>query len=538
VILRRAVAGMRSRTIDSTCSAPMEGTGWSPTRRLLVVSVFAALSAIISMLTVLRYSARYVNADTILQSIQSVQNVDLFFWGQNRFASAIPLLASPFADPEVNLFVVLFLNSLCFHGLLLLVSYMGTPVLAGDRSWVGTMVVFLVMTAVSNVVLLARTLFVISLEAQPYSLSLLAALGAFLLWKRREWWSLVSAGALIGLALGVNPSVVLLAALLTVVEMLRRHQWTRWLSFGLVWFVWAVIWLWLSREYAGTVGPIPAFEFSYFGFLPDQFVSASATAVASVMGAFAVGPTAAIVAISSVAVLLLGPDRRAALLPRFAIGVLFCIGYWTVITGNEWVGGNGYAFRYYYPVGLTLIVCLAAPLASALLTVRFRDGKGLRRSLVSCTAAAGCVASLVGPLTLPSDSYARRQVQDTVDFAVANKVSFVSGDYWEMWPILHPLMDAGRTAAFGTGFKSGGDPAKYLHKLDSDLVSGDTPLALCVNQQVGDCLLYLEYWTRPGWILLAGRRCPIPGGEELLGAPAPPQRSCRVLAFVQPKSTA
>jgi hypothetical protein len=166
----------------------MEGTGWSPTRRLLVVSVFAALSAIISMLTVLRYSARYVNADTILQSIQSVQNVDLFFWGQNRFASAIPLLASPFADPEVNLFVVLFLNSLCFHGLLLLVSYMGTPVLAGDRSWVGTMVVFLVMTAVSNVVLLARTLFVISLEAQPFSLSLLAALGAFLLWKRREWW--------------------------------------------------------------------------------------------------------------------------------------------------------------------------------------------------------------------------------------------------------------------------------------------------------------------------------------------------------------
>jgi hypothetical protein len=152
---------------------------------------------------------------------------------------------------------------------------------------------------------------------------------------------------------------------------------------------------------------------------------------------------------------------------------------------------------------------------------------------VSCIAAAGCVASLVGPLTLPSDSYARGQVQDTVDFAVANNVAFVSGDYWEMWPILHSLLDAGRTMAFGTGFKSGGDPATYLQKLDSDLAAGDTPLALCVNQQVGDCLLYLEYWTRPGWIVLTGRRCPIPGGEQLLGAPAPARRSCLVLAFAQ-----
>ena len=326
VTLRTTAAGPRSRLIYSSDSALLEGAARAPTRTLLVVSLFAALLAIISTLTVLRYSARYLNADTIMQSIQSVQNVDLFFWGQNRFASVVPLLASPFANPEVNLFVVLFLNSLSFHGLLLLVSYMGTPVLAGDRSWVATMVVFLVMTAVSNAVLFARTLFVMSLEAQPFSLSLLAALGAFLLWKRREWWSLLSAGALVGLAVGVNPSVVLLIAVLSGVEMFRRRQWTRWLGFGLVWFVWAGVWLWLSREYAGTVGPIPALEFSYFGFFPDQFVNATATAVASVTGALAVGPVAAMVAISSLAVLLLGPDRRAALLPRFAIGVLFCIG--------------------------------------------------------------------------------------------------------------------------------------------------------------------------------------------------------------------
>ena len=103
--LRTTAAGLRSRIIYSTDSAALEGAARAP-RTLLVVSLFAALLAIISTLTVLRYSAHHLNADTIMQSIQSVQNVDLFFWGQNRFASAIPLLASPFANPEVNLFVM------------------------------------------------------------------------------------------------------------------------------------------------------------------------------------------------------------------------------------------------------------------------------------------------------------------------------------------------------------------------------------------------------------------------------------------------
>jgi Phosphatidylserine decarboxylase len=106
-----------------------------------------------------------------------------------------------------------------------------------------------------------------------------------------------------------------------------------------------------------------------------------------------------------------------------------------VITGNEWVGSNGYAFSgITTPVGLTLIVCLTAPLASALLTVRFHEGRCFHRSLVTCTAAAACVAFLAGPLSPPSDSIARRQVQDTVNFAVAIEISFVTGDYWEIWP--------------------------------------------------------------------------------------------------------
>jgi hypothetical protein len=104
---------MRSSINSFTRPTALEGMRCAPPR-LLVVSLFAVLLVVLSLLTVLRYSADHVNADTILYSIQSVQKVDLYFWGQNRFASAIPLLASPFADPDVNLFVVLLLNALFF----------------------------------------------------------------------------------------------------------------------------------------------------------------------------------------------------------------------------------------------------------------------------------------------------------------------------------------------------------------------------------------------------------------------------------------
>jgi hypothetical protein len=148
---------------------------------------------------------------SLMQSIQSVQHVDLFFWGQNRFASAISLPASPICGPEANLFVVLFLNSPCFYGLLLLVSYLGYPGagrqsvmdrhpggVPGDGRRVERRIVGPEPCSSSR----WRRSRSLCHSWRPWA--------AFLLWKRRAWWSYGTAGALIGLALGVDPSVVLL----------------------------------------------------------------------------------------------------------------------------------------------------------------------------------------------------------------------------------------------------------------------------------------------------------------------------------------
>ena len=67
----------------------------------------------------------------------SIQDVDLFFWGQNRFAAFVSALASPIANPDANLFACLLINAVSFHVFLLLLAYMGTWLVSGTRSLPG-----------------------------------------------------------------------------------------------------------------------------------------------------------------------------------------------------------------------------------------------------------------------------------------------------------------------------------------------------------------------------------------------------------------
>lgn len=495
----------------------------------------------LSVLTVLRYTVDYIQADGVQQSVMSIQDVDLFFWGQNRFFAVVSLLASPIADPGANLFACLLINAVAFHLLLLVIARMGVAVLTEGRQRWATLVVFLVFAATAHVVLDPPKLHIMALESQPYSASWALTLGAFLLWKRRERWALALALVMVGVAMGLNQSTVLVAAFLAVIEMLRRRQWVRWPAFGAVWVVWLVVWSVLSDRFGGTAGPLDNTAAEYFAFHTTQFVADAPRSTAAILGAFRPLRLVFVAAVAALCVLPLHPRRRVALLPRLALAFVFSLGYWVVFTGNPWVAANGYPFRYFYPVVLFVVLVVAVPLAAMVLAwcrpavilvdrVRGRrmgDSSGARAALAGLAAAA-CVVALAGPLTAPTNATVLTQTRATADFARDNDVTFVSGYYWDMWPILHRTLEDGRQSVHITGLKSGGDPAAYLAAFERDLEGEGTPRAICVNDATSACVTYLEYWTRPGWVA-TDETCPVPGDSPLLGSP--PQRSCVVIEY-------
>jgi hypothetical protein len=115
-----------------------------PARWVVGVGLGLAVLAL-SVMTVLRYTVDFLQADGVQQSVMSIQDVDLFFWGQNRFAAFVSALASPIANPDANLFACLLINAVSFHVFLLLLAYMGTWLVSGTRNLLATAVTFLAL---------------------------------------------------------------------------------------------------------------------------------------------------------------------------------------------------------------------------------------------------------------------------------------------------------------------------------------------------------------------------------------------------------
>lgn len=492
-----------------------------------------------SVMTVLRYTVDFLQADGVQQSVMSIQDVDLFFWGQNRFAAFVSALASPIANPDVNLFACLLINAVSFHLFLLLLAYMGTWLVSGTRNLLATAVTFLALAVTCHLVISPQALHILSLESQPYSMSWSLTLGAFLLWKTGRWWWWVLAALFVGAAVGLNQSTILVAAFLALIEMVRRRQWVRWPLFGVVWVGWFAVWAVLASRYGGNAGPVPDANQDYFSFSLSTFLAEAPRSLASVLSSFRI-PRLAVISIVSAALLLaLTAERKAAFLSRGAAAFAFVAVYWVVFTGNPWVLQNAYALRYFFPTILFIAVAVAAPVAAVLSALvvpstvlgGVRLPSGLRPIAIGVAVllpVLGLGFALRGPLTSPSDAPVLANTRATADYARANGVTFLSGYYWDMWPTLHRALDDGRHAAFVTAFKSGGDPVAYKQAFDDELKAGRTPKALCINETDSFCETYLDYWTQKGWTATT-TTCPVPGNVPQLGNPA--ERTCRVMAY-------
>lgn len=493
----------------------------APSWRWQALTGYTLLISTFALVTVFRYG-EHLTADGLAQSGMSVQDVDLFFWGQDRLALVVPLLASPVADPESNLLLCLTMNAAAFYGLLLVLARMAASTLASSRRWEETTVIFLLMAATTLATWKPPTTNTYSLETQPYALSWLCAIGAFLLWRRGGRRAVPFASVLVFVAVGLNPSSVLVVAVLALVEVFRTRRLGRWIGLGSAWLLAVIVWMILADRFGGEPGPFPEPPHDYFGFDLGLASAEMVNSATSVLNAVRPLRTAGTLALACAAMLLLRVDVLGRLLRRIAVVALFLLGYLILFAGNSWVALNGYHFRYFFPLVLALAVGPGMVLAAGLLTVR------LPRRVPVAIAAIASLAAATGPLQAPWNVPILTETEQTARFAAQENATFISGSYWSAWPVFHQLLDDGRRAAFLVTYKSGGDPSAYRQALDRKASEGGgPPLALCINYQIAECVRYLDYKTRPGW-RETERLCPAPPLKVSTDVPQP---SCRVLEF-------
>lgn len=494
---------------------------WEPAALTLLCVALAAL-------TLVRYAAPYLTADGVEQAVMSVQDVDLFYWGQNRLVPVVSWLASPISDPSVNLVVCLLLQAFVFHLLLLMLARMTTPMATGGDSWAGTAVVFGALVLAAHAALAPPTLYAFALEGQPYALSFLCCLGAFAWWRRGTLLATAGASGLVFLMLGVNPSALLLLATLAITAWLRGGSFWRWSGLGAVAIAGFVVWTYLAGVRADVLPPGEA-DLGYYDFSLERYADGMPATIHAIGNSLRLPWILPLAAVAVVALLLLSDRRRRVFLLPFTVGAGVVGGYCLLFSLNFWVAANGWHFRYFALAHFLVLLTLALPVAAALWTVLQRASPAPRRRLAVATAGVlgvATLAALAGPVADPNDAPVLRAVEPTAEWAANNDVRFYSGHYWSMWPLqLHGLED-GRDAAYVTGLKSGGDPDSYRRAFDEERRAGRTPRAICVNWTAEECIGHLTLWTDEGWVEVP-EACPAPPDEPSLMYP--PVRGCLVL---------
>jgi len=434
-------------------------------------------------------------------------------------------MASPISDPTVNLFVLLLLNAVIFHALLLTICHLGLNSIADPPDRRALVIAYLVIAASAHWLFSSLTMYSFALDASPHGAAWLLALWSYQLWKRRSASARLVAACLTVVSVGLSPQPLLLVGLLAVVDAVRSGRWRRWMAFGAVLLGALLLWTVLARIWGRNGGPLDPGTASYFSFSRTTLLEGLDPLISAILAAFRLLPLTLGLMVAAGALLVVRP-RWTALMPRLALAVAFTIGFYLFFTANTWTAINQYNVRYYFPVVLFPVLVIGTPIAAAAVRV---PGPAVVRSLPAVVCAGALLAVLLaGPLRPPSDSIVLRQTQADADYARDNGVLFVSGYYWDMWPILHQTLADGRGAHFVAGPKSGGDPQTYRDALVQAVRAGKTPTAMCVNEETTICTTYLDHWTERGWTV-TDLTCPVPPVEQLLGSP--PVHQCRVLEF-------
>ena len=448
------------------------------------VLLVGAIACVVVALSLFLAGPAWMNADTPLLTVMSLQRLTLFIWGQNRFLNVVPAVASPIRDPTANLAVQLALFGGGFVALLSLLGVVVSRTVLSRTSRIDNWLCFSVILSVFLLVTSGYGIYVFIPEGQPYGLSgLLVGLGLRLLLRERPPGRVGRVAAPVAMLTGggLNPSLVLVADFICVLAFLHRRE----LRFRAV-LAFAVatacigIWLVVARTQPGPAG---------YGAFTHHHVVANVGRTFRFMGLGLAGPAliglAALDAAICVVLIVLprrngSSERIGWMLP--AAAAVFTLGWVVAFSQNQWVIRNGDHFRYFFPVFLTIPVMLSLPILAVL--AASPNAVKACAIVMSLAAAVGLLVAPLRPLrTFPV--FAR--VAPAVEIARARDIRFVSGTYWTVWPAVFLLLDDHRPA-FGLerdrGAANAAAAAAELRRLRAARMR---PKSLCLDEPAQSC---------------------------------------------------
>lgn len=492
------------------------------------------------LLTAMFFGALYIvsavnparmDADIIVSTLASLKNPTLYYWGQDRLFSLIPMMLLPFRNIEWNLYCNTFFHATFFCALILIILRS----MPGNKG--NTFLLLLAVLIVLNHTIPAPELFTFTKHAQPYAASTVFMFLAFFIyystikhinWKRKK----PICAVLVVISLLLNPLTLMLGLGLFLAEliasMLHSSAFSgrnmtinlRWLSILLSSFFIALLTKKIyCRNYDITATNL---DFNIANFTPALKITASRfiesfngnyTALGSVVFGFIIcvytclgrrnnliihGRSQADITAKQILATSARPSFHEVISRAAIINLLTLL----PIISSEWYRMNDYSLRYIFPLYLVIIIGLCTPLNyifSLLSTDRISYGakanndspRKLRNSIISL-ALASCIAAIsIGsyrplvPSLMTYNDFSRVQpvYNSLLNSLYTSENIFIGGSYWLSWPFKGLGMRDGYDIGVITD-RSRFDPVSKQREsiLDNHIRMGDEFTFICLSE--------------------------------------------------------
>lgn len=457
-------------------------------RKKLALCLAIAWAILLSVVTALTLPSQFMDADVAMHSIMSLQNVTLFFWGQNRLANVLPLAVSWITDPTANLVAVLVLAALCFY--LLLFAFSRLAAAAVDRSRIDALSLetFVVLSAVVAVCFTPATICEIAVTHFEYALPALCLVVAahFSILRTGEAppRALATAAACV-IATGVNPAILIPGLFICAGAVLFRKR------VGLAEIILSAS-LVLSFVGWGLAAESRGSS-AYHSFDATILQAGMRTVIGGLVARLNLPAVTllfgGLLLAKGVAGRYKSPDPGAGGVSSLLCHVTaaFVLAWLLLFSGNHWVQQNQFSWRYFIFVFFAGLFWLAISIAGLMAPLRQWHSRAV-------TAVAATVW-LVAGFSLPT-GFGNYALFRAVDSHARPGVHLYSGDYWLVWPsVLRDMMRGNE--AYGLAIRGEGNRAGARDFVARQIQRhGDVPV-LCLEAAPAECRRQIETVVGP-----------------------------------------
>lgn len=470
---------------------------------------FTLLLAVLLALIVFNWAVpTHFDADTVLQSVMSMQKVTLFYWGQDRYANFLPFLYSWVPSPKANLLAIYCTSGIVFFLLLELISDLLAK-LSGRKIATFRLVFFLVLSLVSLLVLNKKGIYTFAYAAQPYSMSFLLMGWSWLLIcnNRIDGLKAIVVFLLMLVAVGINPSIMLVAWACFVVYFFYRQNLK---SLSLPILATGLFFFW---QYLSSGVNAPHEDYSKFSQTAVFFENLRSTLNNFSQETERLPLTFALLGVSIVLLIIL---IKKHVIPKqvqllIVLLTLFALFWWCLFSMSDWVTRNNFHFRYFFPSILILLVLISMSISYALLTMPMQ--LHLPLALVLLVLLGVLAVRPIMPMKYWHSSGGFDGVGQYMDLKQAR---ILAGGYWQVWPALFRIQSItshkhpdGSPRLYGAAFRGSVNKAEMDSLIIREMRQGKISTAVCIGAEPDQCVNELVANTSFKWTYVEQGNCGI-----------------------------